>query len=409
MTQVELLSPAGDFEKLQFAIAYGADAVYVGGRMCNLRALADNFEDTEFLESIEYAHSHHRKVFVTLNAIPHDASLKLLPEYISFLNTSGVDAVIVADLGIFSLVKKYSSLPIHISTQASATNSETVRMWHSLGAKRIVLARELSLAEITEIRQNVPDVELEVFAHGAMCISISGRCFLSQWMANRDANQGLCTHSCRWKYSLVEEKRPGEFFAVSEDENGSYLLNSKDLCTINILDKIVATGINSIKLEGRMKGIYYTSVVTKAYREALDNIKNNRFTPQEHWMTELSKVSHRQFTSGFYVEKPTAEAQKTDTAKYTTTHTLVAKVLGTTDNGTSLLEVRNRFAVPSSIEVITPAGLTEHHVVTSFLKAESNLPLAVAHAGMKVLVKFPTPPPTFSLCRQLIENKESPE
>ncbi len=255
MKRAELLAPAGNMEKLKMAFHYGADAVFLGGKMFNLRAGSHNFTDEELKEAVEYAHSMGKRVYVTLNIIPHNNELELLPDYVKYLEEIKVDGVIVADLGVFQVVRENTDLNISVSTQASNTNWRSVKMWKDLGAKRVVLAREISLDNIAEIRAKVPDIELEVFVHGAMCMSISGRCLLSNYMTGRDANRGDCAQSCRWKYNLVEETRPNEYMPVYEDERGTYIFNSKDLCTIDIIDKILDLGVDSLKIEGRMKGI----------------------------------------------------------------------------------------------------------------------------------------------------------
>lgn len=275
--KAELLAPAGNVEKLKTAIHYGADAVFLGGKMFNLRAGSNNFSDEELEECVQYAHERGKRVYVTLNIIPHNEELEQLPDYVKFLEKIGVDAVIVADLGVFQVVKENSNLAISVSTQASNTNWRSVKMWKDMGAKRVVLAREISLDNILEIRQKVPDIELEVFVHGAMCMSVSGRCLLSNYMTGRDANRGDCAQSCRWKYSVVEETRPGEYMPVYEDERGTYIFSSKDLCTIEFIDKILELGVDSLKIEGRMKGIFYVANVVKVYRDALDSFYSGNY------------------------------------------------------------------------------------------------------------------------------------
>ncbi len=277
MKKVELLAPAGNMEKLQMAFHYGADAVFLGGKMFNLRAGSTNFEDDELREAVTYAHGLGKRVYVTLNIIAHNNELELLGDYVKILEEIGVDGVIVADLGVFQVVKENSNLPISVSTQASNTNWRSVKMWKELGAKRVVLAREISLEDLAEIRFKVPDIEIEVFIHGAMCIAISGRCLLSNYMTGRDANRGDCAQACRWKYKLVEEKRPDEEFPIYQDEHGTHIFNSKDLCSIEIIDKILDIGVDSLKIEGRMKGIYYVANAVKTYREALDSYYSGNY------------------------------------------------------------------------------------------------------------------------------------
>lgn len=301
MKKVELLAPVGNMEKFKMAIHYGADAVFLGGKMFNLRAGSSNFSDEELEEAVTYAHDLGKKVYVTLNIIPHNDELDLLPDYVKFLEKIGIDGVIVADLGVFQIVKENTNLRISVSTQASNTNWRSVQMWRDLGAKRVVLAREISLDNIAEIRAKVPDIELEVFIHGAMCMSISGRCLLSNYMTGRDANRGDCAQSCRWKYSLVEETRPGEYMPVFEDDHGTYIFNSKDLCTIEFIDKILDIGVDSLKIEGRMKGIYYVANCVKVYRDAIDSYYSGNYKFNPKWLEELESVSHRSYTDGFYM------------------------------------------------------------------------------------------------------------
>ncbi|MGB0404697.1 MAG: peptidase U32 family protein, partial [Fusobacterium sp.] len=291
MKKVELLAPAGNYEKMEMAFHYGADAVFLGGKIFNLRAGSHNFSDEELEKTANYAHSLGKKVYVTLNIIPHNEDLDILPEYVRFLDKIGVDGVIVADLGVFQIVKENSNIPISVSTQASNTNWRSVKIWKDMGAKRVVLAREISLENIKEIRAKVSDIELEVFIHGAMCMSISGRCLLSNYLTGRDANRGDCAQPCRWRYSLMEEKRPGQYMPVFEDEHGTFIFSSKDLCTIDMIDQILDAGVDSLKIEGRMKGIYYVANVVKAYREAVDKYYAGEFAFDEKWLRELESTS----------------------------------------------------------------------------------------------------------------------
>ena len=306
--KIELLAPAGDINKMKTAIFYGADAIYLGGENFGLRKASKNFSNEELEETVKYAHERDVKIYVTMNIVAHEYHLNGLDEYIKFLDKINVDAVIVADIGIFMKVKELApDMEIHISTQASITNSETIKFWHKEGADRIVLARELSFDEIKEIRKNIPeDVELEAFVHGAMCISYSGRCLLSNYMTGRDANLGDCAQACRWNYRLVEEKRPGEYYPIVEDENGTYIMNSKDLCMIHDIDKIYESGIYSFKIEGRVKSQYYLATVIRAYRIAIDAYLNGKYTEElaDYLLKEIRKASHRDFTKGFYEKKP---------------------------------------------------------------------------------------------------------
>ena len=355
MKKVELLAPAGNIEKMEMAFHYGADAVFLGGKMFNLRAGSNNFSDEELTKTVEYAHSLGKKVYVTLNVIPHNEELNDLPEYVKFLESIHVDGVIVADLGVFQVVKENSNLRISVSTQASNTNWRSIKMWKDLGAKRVVLAREISLEDIKTIREKVPDIELEVFIHGAMCMSISGRCLLSNYMTGRDANRGDCAQSCRWRYSLMEEKRPGEYMPVFEDEHGTFIFSSKDLCTIKMIDQILDLGVDSLKIEGRMKGIYYVANSVKAYREAIDKYYEGNFKFEEKWLRELESTSHRLYTEGFYHGRPGAEAQNyNDRNSYSQTHQLVAKVIEKISDDEYILAIRNRVEAGEELEVVTP-------------------------------------------------------
>lgn len=359
MKKVELLAPAGNLEKLKTAFIYGADAVYIGGENFSLRAMADNFSLEEMKEGIEFAHSLNKKVYVTINIFPHNNDFEGLPEYIKKLNEINVDAVIVSDLGIFSVVKEVApDMEVHISTQANNVNYKSAEFWYKLGAKRVVLARELSLKEIKEIREKVPaDLELEAFVHGAMCISYSGRCLLSNYMTNRDANRGMCAHPCRYKYYLVEEKRPGQYFPVFEDERGTYIMNSNDLCMIEYIPELIESGISSFKIEGRMKSSYYVASVVKAYREAIDAYyeqgENYKFNPK--WLEDVSKSSHREFSTGFYFGKP--EKQIYNSSSYIRTHDIVGLVIDyDKENNIATIEQRNRVFKGEEVEVLTSKG-----------------------------------------------------
>lgn len=359
MNKVELLAPAGNLEKLKMAIMYGADAVYIGGQKFGLRASADNFSLEDIKEGLEFAHQRECKVYVTVNIIPHNEDLEGLPEYIKQLDELGIDAVIVSDPGIFDIVRENApDMEIHISTQANNTNYSSAMFWYRHGAKRIVTARELSLEEISEIRAKTPeDLDLEAFVHGAMCISYSGRCLLSNYMAGRDSNRGACSHPCRWKYHLVEEKRPGEYYPVYEDEKGTYIYNSKDLCMIEHIPELVKAGIYSFKIEGRMKSSFYVSTVVSAYRQAIDaylaDPDNYCFDPE--WLKELSKASHREYTKGFYFNKTTGADQIYHTSSYIREYDFVGMVLDyDKTTGIAKIEQRNRMIVGDEIEVVSP-------------------------------------------------------
>ncbi|RAO99492.1 protease [Petrotoga sp. 9PW.55.5.1] len=393
MKKVELLSPAGNYEKLETVYHYGADAAYIGGKVLNLRAFSKNFEDEELEKAIKLSHNLGKKLFITVNAIPHNEDLEILPEYTKYLESLKVDAVIVADLGVFNIIRKHTNLPITISTQASNTNWASVAMWKELGAKRIILARELSLKEISEIKQKVPDVELEVFIHGAMCISISGRCLLSNYLTGRDANRGECTQPCRWKYHLMEEKRPGEYFPVFEDERGTYIMNSKDLCTIDFLDKIIETGVDSLKIEGRMKSSYYAGVTTKVYREAIDSYYSGNLNTQnkEKWMKELQGVSHREYTSGFYLNKPGKDSQNYKTSSYIRNYKFVGKVIEKISENKYIVDVRNKIRKNDVVEIIpgTGSNITIH--LNKIVDYEAGESLEEANPNQKIVIESEKP------------------
>lgn len=359
MNKIELLAPAGDLEKLKMAINYGADAVYLGGESFGLRKASKNFSIEQIEEGIKYAHEKGKKVYITLNIVPHEKDMEGLEEYVIKLNEIKADAVIVSDLGMFSVIKRtVPELPIHISTQASVTNYETMMFWYDLGIRRIVLARELSFEEIESITRRLPkDMEIEAFVHGAMCISYSGRCLLSNYMTGRDANRGDCAHPCRYKYSLVEEKRPGEYFPVFEDEDGTFIMNSKDLCMIEYIPQLIKSGIKSFKIEGRVKSSYYVATVVRAYKMAIDEYykdpSNYKFN--EKWFNEIKKASYRDFTTGFYLGKPNSDAQVYTTSSYIRGFDFVGLILNYDDlSQVATVEQRNRMFLGEEIEVFGP-------------------------------------------------------
>ena len=357
MMKPELLAPAGNMEKMKMALLYGADAVYLGGKAFGLRAFGGNFSQEELAEAVEFAHNLGKKVYVTVNIFPHNSDIAKLPEYLAFLDSIRVDAILVADLGIFTMAKKYAPhVELHISTQANNTNWAAVNAWADLGASRVVLAREMSLAEIREIREKC-HVELEMFVHGAMCISYSGRCLMSNYMAGRDANRGSCAQPCRWNYALVEEKRPGQYFPVMEDERGTYIFNSKDMCLLPYLPDVIESGVNSLKIEGRMKSVHYAASVVKAYREAIDSYFEapEKFQIKQEWIEELDKVSHRAYTTGFYYGRPTEKDQIYGSSSYTQTSDFVGLVLDyDAETGFATVEQRNNMKKGQEIEIFQP-------------------------------------------------------
>ncbi|WHH61630.1 U32 family peptidase [Petroclostridium sp. X23] len=406
MKRPELLAPAGNLDKLKMAILYGADAVYLGGEEFGLRVAADNFNMEQMKEGIAFAHERGKKVYVTVNIIPHNEDLEGLPEYIEQIRDAEADAVLVSDLGVFSIVKEVApDLEIHISTQANNTNWRSAQTWYKLGASRIVLARELSLKEIEEIREKLPDeVELECFVHGAMCISYSGRCLLSNYMANRDANRGACAHPCRWKYYLVEEKRPGEYMPVVENERGTFIYNSKDLCTIQYIPELLQSGITSLKIEGRVKSAYYVATVVKAYRQAIDSYLENpegyAFNPL--LLDEIKKVSHREYTTGFYFGKPGSSEQNYSTSSYIRGYDIVGMVKGyDSDTGIATIEQRNRFFVGDEIEIVQPDRPLFKTMIVKEMKNQQEEAIDVApHPQMVLKIPMDEPVSPHSILRK---------
>lgn len=355
----ELLAPAGDLEKLKAAVIYGADAVYFGGEMFSLRAGAGNLTIEEMREGVAFAHERGKRCYLALNIFAHNEDIEPLTGYLRSIRDLGLDAFIVSDPGVIDLLQEViPEAEIHLSTQANMTNYRTAGFWHKLGVKRLVLARELTFDEIRGVRSHIPeDMELEAFVHGAMCISYSGRCLLSNFMIERDANRGMCAHPCRWKYALVEEKRPGEYYPVEEDGRGTYILNSRDLCMIEHIPEIVESGIMSTKIEGRMKSVFYVATIVHAYRQAIDayfaDPDHYRFDPS--WLSELKKVSHREFTTGFYFDQPTNKDQNYQTSAYTREYSFVGVVRSYDDEtGYAVVEQRNKMSVGEEIEVFGP-------------------------------------------------------
>ena len=352
MGKIELLSPAGDMERLKMAVAYGADAVYLAGTAFGMRAFAGNFSPEELPRAVEFAHSKGVKVHVTVNTMPRNEEVAVLPAYLEQLQEAGVDALILADLGAFTLAGKYAPrCARHVSTQQSIANYECAGAWHDLGASRVVLARELNLEEIAEIRAKTPkSLEIETFGHGAMCVSWSGRCLLSNYMTGRDSNRGACAQPCRYQYALMEEKRPGEYFPVFEDEKGTYILNSKDMCMIDHLDDLQKAGVDCIKIEGRAKSAYYAAIVTGAYRHCIDDVYAGK--PLDPvWRNEVDHVSHRIYSTGFYYGQP---GQYTQHSRYIREWQVVAIVESCDENGLALCSLRNKFRVNDQLEVVGP-------------------------------------------------------
>ena len=393
----ELLAPAGNFEKLQAALIYGADAVYFGGKNFSLRAFGDNFTREEILKAVDFAHALNKKIYAAVNIFAHNKDFAELADYLQFLARAGVDAVLISDLGVMALAKEFG-LKIHVSTQANVTNWRAAKFFQELGAARIVLARELTCAEISEIKQNCA-AELEIFIHGAMCISYSGRCWLSKYLTGRDANLGACTHSCRWKYNLVEETRAGEFFPVAENERGSYVMNSKDMCLLPHLDKVIQSGVASLKIEGRMKSVNYVAGVVKVYRAAIDSYFDGNFTVRDEWLDELNKVAHRPYTTGFFMGdgKPT---EIYDTSKPCRASDFLG-IVRAFDAGTmtATIEQRGKFEVGQRVEFFQPHGKTFSQEIKSMRDEDGLEILSAPHAQQIVKMPVAAPVEIWSLMR----------
>lgn len=374
MRKPELLIPAGSLEVLKTAVLYGADAVYIGGEMFGLRAKAKNFSKEDMKKGLEFAHEHGVKVYVTANIVAHNEDLEEVRQYMKELKEIKPDALIISDPAIFTIAREeVPEIDIHISTQANNTNYGTYLFWHRLGATRVVSARELSLKEIKEIRKHIPDeLEIESFIHGAMCISYSGRCLLSNYFTGRDANRGACTHPCRWKYAVMEESRPGEYLPVEENERGTYIFNSKDLCMIEYIPEIIDAGIDSLKIEGRMKTALYVATVARTYRKAIDDFfvsEECYRSNMEYYKEEISKCTYRQFTTGFYFQKPDENTQIYDSNTYVKEYTYIGMVEDCKDGKLKLTQ-RNKFSVGEMIEVMNPDGSNEFLTVHSIEDAE---------------------------------------
>ena len=400
---IEVLSPAGNMDKLKMAIRYGADAVYCAGQSFGLRASSSNFSNEELKEAVEFVHSHGKKIYVTCNIIPHNEDLVGLEDYLKFLESIKVDAIIVADLGIFLLAKRVApNLERHVSTQANTTNYLTTEFWKEQGATRVVVAREVSIADIKTMKE-AADIEIEAFVHGAMCISYSGRCLLSNYFTTRDANRGQCTQACRWKYSLVEENRPGEYYPIEEDQHGTYIFNSKDLCLLKYSPDLVEAGVDSLKIEGRMKSVHYAATVTKVYREAVDSYLADpeHYEVKPEWIEELEKISHRPYTEGFSVEKPDETAQNYGQSSNTQTHDFIGLVEGyNVEEGYAYLEQRNNFKVGDEVEFCQPHGELVHHVITKMTDEEGNEITVAPHPQMKVRLYIDTPLEEYAMMRR---------
>ena len=391
--ELELLIPASSLEVLKIAVIFGADAVYIGGEAFGLRAKAKNFSKEDMVEGIKFAHERDVKVYVTANILAHNYDLDGAREYFKELDVIKPDAVIISDPGMFTIAKEeLHDIDIHISTQANNTNYMTYQFWWKQGAKRVVTARELSLNEIRNIRKNIPDeMEIETFIHGAMCISYSGRCLLSSFMAGRDANRGACTHPCRWKYAVVEENRPGEYMPVYENERGTYIFNSKDLCMIEHIPELIEAGIDSLKIEGRMKTALYVAAVTRTYRRAIDDYKTSPDLFEknlDYYREEIAKCTYRQFTTGFYYGKTDENSQIYDANTYIKEYTYIGIVQDIDENGWCKIYQRNKFSVGEIIEVMLPDGSNKNLPVLAMEDGDRNSVESAPHPKQEIWINF---------------------
>ena len=395
---IELLAPAGDMERLRMSLAYGADAVYLAGTDFGMRSFAGNFTPEELKQAVALCHSRGVAVHVTCNTMPRNGEIARMPEWLEYLQELGVDAAILADVGVLSLLKKHAPrVKAHISTQASVSNYQAAAAWYELGASRVILARELSLDEIREIRAKTPrELEIEAFVHGAMCVSYSGRCLLSNYMTGRDANRGACAQPCRYQYALVEEKRPGEYFPIGEDAGGAYIMNSKDMCMIDHIPELIDAGLDSLKIEGRAKSAYYAAVVTGAYRHAIDAALDGR--PLDPvWRDEVEKVSHRPYSTGFYFGEP---GQHTSHSRYVRDWQIMAVGTSCAPDGTALCELRNKLSAGDELELVGP-GLKPVPVTVEGLTDGDGLPIPEARKPqMPFYFRLPIQAPPLSLLRR---------
>ena len=388
-------------ERLQMAVLYGADAVYLAGTDFGMRAFAGNFTQEELRQAVRFAHSHGVRTYCTINTMPRNDEVSRLPDHLELLNDVGVDAVIAADLGAFTLAGKHApNCRRHVSTQASVCNYETARAWYDLGASRVVLARELSLEEICTIREKIPaELELETFVHGAMCVSYSGRCLLSNYMTGRDSNRGACAQPCRYRYALMEEKRPGEYFPVFEDEQGTYILNSRDMCMIDHLDDLMDAGVDCIKIEGRAKSAYYAAVVTGAYRHCIDDVFAGR-QPDPVWRDETEHVSHRVYSTGFYYGEP---GQYTANSRYIRSWQIVARVESCDETGLALCSLNNKFRQGDALEAVGP-DLRPFPFTAEDIRDETGAPLSEPRTPqMRFTLRLPRPVPSYTLLRRAVD------
>ena len=401
MKKIELLSPAGDMERLKMAVLYGADAVYLAGTDFGMRSFAGNFSPEELPKAVDFAHSHGVKVHVTVNTMPRNDEICRLPAHLEMLQSAGVDALIVADMGAFSLAGKYApKCDRHISTQQSIANYECATAWYDLGATRVVLARELCLDEIAEIRAKTPkELEIETFGHGAMCVSYSGRCLLSNYMTGRDSNRGACAQPCRYQYALMEEKRPGEYFPVFEDDKGTYILNSRDMCTIDHIGALTDAGIDCIKIEGRAKSAYYAAIVTGAYRHVIDDLAEGR-PVDPVWRDEVEKISHRVYSTGFYFGHP---GQYTEHSRYIREYQVAAIVQSCDENGLALCSLRNKFMTGEELEIVGPDLRPFPVTIPQMQDLDGQALTEPRKPEMLFYMQLPCPVPPYSILRKKVD------
>lgn len=409
MRDTELLIPASCLEVLKTAVIFGADAVYIGGEAFGLRAKAKNFSMEDMKEGIAFAHEHGVKVYVTANILAHNGDLTGVEAYFKELRDVKPDALIIADPGVFAIAREIlPDMELHVSTQANNTNYRTYQFWYKQGAKRVVSARELSMEEIKDIRANIPDdMEIESFVHGAMCISYSGRCLLSNYFTGRDANQGACTHPCRWKYAIVEEQRPGQYLPVYENERGTYIFNSKDLCMIEHIPELFDAGIDSLKIEGRMKTALYVATVARTYRRAIDDYKKSPQLYKENmpwYLEEISKCTYRQFTTGFYFGKPDQDAQIYDNNTYVKEYTYLGIVGEVQEKGRFSLEQRNKFSIGEEIEIMKPDGRNVTVEVLAITDEEGNSMESAPHPQQRLWVTLSQTPDSYDILRRREED-----
>lgn len=403
----ELLSPAGDPEKLQMAVRFGADAVYLAGKAYGMRAKCGNFNDQELADAVKFCHDHGVKAYVTANVLARTAEIRQMPPFLELCQDVGVDAFILGDLGVFKAAEKYAPrVERHISTQMGIVSADTAKAWYDLGATRVVLARELSFHEIREIRENVPkELEIEAFVHGAMCVSFSGRCLLSNYLAGRDANHGACAQPCRWKYSLIEERRPGEHFDITEDDGGTYIMNSRDLCMIDHVPELIEAGIDSFKIEGRAKSSYYAACVTNAYRHGIDAaVAGEPLDPV--WRDEVEKISHRHYYQGFYYGQP-QQGQFYEDARYIRDWDVVAYVVSCDEEGNAILTQRGRIWKGDTLELLIPGQKPMEVHVDLMRNGEGEVVEYCPHPEMEIRMQLPVQAPEYAILRRKVDEKSA--